>query len=56
MSLAADRLGNRDQAVAQAESVLGIYEETANPAADLVRKQLDKWRDKKQQKGSALPG
>lgn len=56
MSQAADRLGNHAQAIAQAESALGIYEETANPAADLVRKQLEKWRDKKQEKANTLPG
>jgi tetratricopeptide (TPR) repeat protein len=47
MSLALANLGDRPQAIAQAEAALKIYEQTSNPNAATVRKQLDKWREKK---------
>lgn len=44
MSLAVDGLGNRTKAIAQAEAALKIYERSKSSDADMVRKQLDKWR------------
>lgn len=47
MSLTVDALGNRDEAIAQAEAALKIYEGTKSSEANMVRKQLDRWRKKR---------
>ncbi len=44
MSLAQDKLGEREQAIANAEAALKIFEQTENPNAAQVRRQLDEWR------------
>ena len=44
MSLAQDQLGGRQQAIANAEAALKIYEQTENPNAAQVRRQLEEWR------------
>ena len=46
MSLASERLRDRNQAIALAGAALKLYEQTANSAAYKVRKQLEKWHTK----------
>lgn len=47
MSLETEKLGQRDQAITQAESALKIYEQIEEPGAAKVRRQLDEWRGPK---------
>jgi len=42
--LALDRLGERAQAIAHAETALKIYEQIEDPHAGMVRGQLAKWK------------
>ena len=44
LSLALDRLGDRPQAVANAEAALRIFEQIEDPNASKVRQQLTEWR------------
>ena len=44
MSLALDKLGDRAQAIAHAETALQIFERIEDPTAEKVRKQLAVWK------------
>jgi tetratricopeptide (TPR) repeat protein len=43
MSLALDKLGERGQAIARAKAALKIREQSEDPRAEKVRKQLKEW-------------
>ena len=40
------KLGDRDQAIANAETALAIFEQIEDPRATEVRRQLEEWRNK----------
>ena len=44
MSLAYEKLGERDRAVALAAAALQIFEQIEDPKAEKVRRQLAAWR------------
>ena len=43
-ALALHELGDRAAAIAHAQGALAIFEQIEDPAADMVRKRLAKWR------------
>ena len=47
MSVARDQLGERDQAIRDAELALFIFEQIEDPHAAQVRAQLDAWREER---------